>query len=318
MDLKNILKKFRALDVQSIGDSTLREKARKLKNKQGGFTLLELLVVIAIMATLAGSLLVSYDGLQGQADKAQATFNLAAIDQGVRTFKVVTGDYPDQLDNLIDDAATAAPLFTLPSTMKGKISTHTLTASGLAALQNVGINTVRIIPELLNIDTEVGALDIPNRAFDDADRGLGVDLDLVAGSQVSIIENLGTVDLSGTDLVATPDSSRLRDIAGLDATLSHIVVALGVGNNSSIVSNATGGNAANFSQAPFYGSVDRDEYGRFIVLFHIATDTDADGFDDGVGDATGDFFEEAQFIGVVDTFGDWLDEELAEFTGQKI
>lgn len=313
MDIKNTLKRFRALDVQSIKDPELREKARKLKGKQGGFTLLELLVVIAIMATLAGSLLVSYDGLQGKADKAQATYNLAAIDQGVRTFKVVTGDFPNRLDNLIDDGATAAALFTLPKKLKGKISSHTLTADGLGALADVGIDTVRLINETNNVETEVGDLSIPNRAFDDADRGLGEDLSLAIGSQVAVIEFEGSVDLDLGEI--TDDSSRLRDIAGLDATLPHLVVALGVGNNSSIVSTDSGANAANFSQAPYYGSVDEDEYGRFVALFHIATDEDDDGtFDAG---EEGDFFGEAKFIGVVDTFGDWLDEELAEFTGQK-
>lgn len=312
MDIKNTLKRFRALDVQSIKDPELREKARKLKGKQGGFTLLELLVVIAIMATLAGSLLVSYDGLQGKADKAQATYNLAAIDQGVRTFKVVTGDFPNRLDNLIDDGATAAALFTLPKKLKGKISSHTLTASGLSSLEGVGIDTVRLINETNNVETEVGDLSIPNRAFDDADRGLGENLTLAVGSKVAVVEFLGSTDLDGG--LANTDSARLRDIAGLDATLPHLVVALGVGNNSTIVSSDSGANAANFSQAPFYGSVDEDEYGRFVALFHIATDDAGDGFDEG---EEGDFFGEAKFIGVVDTFGDWLDEELAEFTGQK-
>ncbi|PCI49577.1 MAG: hypothetical protein COB51_04125 [Moraxellaceae bacterium] len=313
LDSKSMVKRFRALDVKSIKDPELREKVRQLKGKQDGFTLLELLVVIAIMATLAGSLLVSYDGLQGKADKAQATFNLAAIDQGVRTFKVVTGDFPNRLDNLIDDGATAAALFTLPKKLKGKISSHTLTIDGVDALAGVGIDTLRLINETNNVEAEVGDLSIPNRAFDDADRGLGEDLTLAVGSKVAVIEFEGSVDLDAGD--TTTDSSRLRDIAGLDAALPHLVIALGVGNNSSIVSTDSGANAANFSQAPFYGSVDEDEYGRFVVLFHIATDEADDGtFDPG---EDGDFFEEAKFIGVVDTFGDWLDEELAEFTGQK-
>jgi prepilin-type N-terminal cleavage/methylation domain-containing protein len=85
---------------------------------QGGFTLLELLVVIAIMATVAGGLLVSYDGLDGKAEKGQATFNLAAIDKGIRAFKVVSGSYPDNLDNLVDDAVAPAALLHYPAKCK--------------------------------------------------------------------------------------------------------------------------------------------------------------------------------------------------------
>ena len=37
------------------------------------FTLLELLVVVAVLSTLAGGLLVAYDGVEAQAAKGQAT-----------------------------------------------------------------------------------------------------------------------------------------------------------------------------------------------------------------------------------------------------
>ena len=317
MQMRQKLAQFRALDVNQIKNPALRSKAAKLKGKQAGFTLLELLVVIAILATIAGGLLVSYDGLDGKAEKGQATFNLGAIDKGVRSFKVVSGNYPNSLDNLIDDAATPAPLFTLPTKMQGKLSTHVLTAEGLTALQAAGIDTVRSIPSADNTAAGVGALSIPNRAFDDASRGLGVDLTLAVGSAVAIIETDQSTDLTGSG--PNVDSSRLRDIAGLDSTIPHLVVALGLGNNSDIVSNETGRNAANFAQAPYYTSVDKDEYGRYIMLFHIASDNGAGAgtSDDNVYDAD-EYFSEAKFIGVVDTFGDWLDEEFAEFTGQKI
>lgn len=315
MNINQKLAQFQSLDLNSIPNPELREKAKTLKAKQGGFTLLELLVVIAILATIAGGLLVSYDGLDGKAEKGQATFNLGAIDKGVRAFKVVTGAYPDNLDNLVDDAAPPAAVFTLPSNLQRKLSTHTLDANGLASLQAVGINTVRFIPNASNTAATVGALGIPNRAFDDAPRGLGASLTLAVGSAVSVIESDQSTDLLGG---ANTNSNRLKDIAGLDATIPHLVVALGIGNNSTIVSNDTGRNAANFSQAPTYTSVDKDEYGRFVALYHIASDNGAGG---GVADdntyTQGEYFSEARFIGVVDTFGDWQDEEYAEFTGQK-
>ena len=51
------------------------------RRSQAGFTLLELLVVIAIVATLGGAALFAYDGLDKRGSKAQATFNIAAIDR---------------------------------------------------------------------------------------------------------------------------------------------------------------------------------------------------------------------------------------------
>jgi hypothetical protein len=196
--------------------------------------------------------------------------------------------------------------------MQGKLSAHTLTAEGVAALAAAGVENVRVIPNADNIASSVGGLSIPNRAFDDSTRGKGTPLTLSVGSHVAVIESDQSTDLLGG---VNTDSSRLRDIAGLDSTVPHLVVALGLGNNSTIVSNDTGRNAANFSQAPTYTSVDKDEYGRFLVLYHIASDNGASP-DDNTFDAD-EYFSEARFIGVVDTYGDWQDEEYSEFTGQK-
>lgn len=282
--------------------SSLRHQAQR------GFTLLELIVVIAILAIIAGALLVAYDGLESKAAKGQATFDLAAIDKGIRAFKVVTGGYPDKLDNLVDP--TGAPLLNINSTLKGKLADFALTADMATALSNVGVATVRSVAAANNTTTGVGRDNqIPNRTHDNSTRGFGADLALADTVHVAVVEADGLTDLLGG---ANTNSSRLRDISGLDETKQHVVVALGLGNNSTIVSDTTGRNAANFSEAPFYADVKKNEYGRYIALFQVATDTN----DNGTIDA-GETLTNAKFIGALDTKGDWLDEEYAEFTGQK-
>ncbi|MDP2683016.1 MAG: prepilin-type N-terminal cleavage/methylation domain-containing protein [Deltaproteobacteria bacterium] len=304
---------------------------KNMKRRQDGFTLLELIVVIAILAIIAGGLLVSYDGLEAKAAKGQATFDIAAVDKGVRTFKVVGGAYPNEFDALLTDNATAANCAAGTScslttggfyaglhnnlqgtdgdltTADNKLGLYTLTAADVTALNNAGITQVRYIANATNT---VG--NIPNRDFDDAPRGKGVLTTLIVGSVVPVVESEG---LGAAAACTSPFSSpcnRLNDITGLNPAIQHIVLALGVGNNSSIVSDATGGNSAGFAEAPFYTDVAKNQYGRYMALFHLASDTN----DDGVI-AAGEQFSTARFVGILDPKGDWLDEEYAEFTGQK-
>jgi prepilin-type N-terminal cleavage/methylation domain-containing protein len=313
-----------------------------LKKNTSGFTLLELLVVVAILAIVGGGLLVAYDGLEAKAAKGQATFNIAAVDKGIRQFKVISGAYPTELDAMLTDglsavtcaagtsctatAATAAGPGTAGSgfyvgmhnnlqgadgnvlTADNKLGLYTLTAADVAALANAGVTTVRYIEDTTNA---VGT--IPNRDFDDAPRGKGLLTTLTAGSVVAVVESEGLGAAAACTAPFTSACNRLNDITGLNPALGHVVVAFGVGNNASIVSDATGGNSAQFAEAPFYTDVAKDEYGRFVALFHVATDTN----DDGDFDDAGERLTNARFVGIIDSKGDWLDEEYAEFTGQK-
>jgi prepilin-type N-terminal cleavage/methylation domain-containing protein len=296
----------------------------KLRNlKKSGFTLLELLVVIAILATLAGGALVAYDGLDKKAARGQATFNISAIDKAFRTFKVVNGSYPDNLDGLIlnntaiaaangvgDATATAGGWMQsihskmqgsdgVATTGDGKLVWFKLHAEGVSALNAVGITKMRVIDNTLGTG---GGSSIPNRIFDAPTRGQGTELTLTTGSIVPIMQ---TKDWGG-------NTARLRDIKGLDETKNHAVVVFGLGNNATIISAGGGNNAATLSETPFYTDVDKSQYGRFLVLFHIGTDTD----DNGTIDAS-ETFSEAVFLAVLDSKGEWYDEEFAEFTGQK-
>lgn len=275
------------------------------KRKRTGFTLIELLVVVAILAIIAGAIIAAYDGLEEKAAQGVATYDLGALNSTIRTFRVTNGgNYPDEWDSLLhtDDSV----LSIMPTKLQGKLGLYNLTPAGVAALNEVGITTVRKVATDL-----AGTEAIPNRVFDDPPRGVGALVPLADGVGVAAVEGIGQADFGGS----TPaDSTRLQDIAGLDATTAHVVVAFGIGNNSTLVhgSEVFDARAASLAEAPFYQNVKPGEYGRYVALFHLGSDADASGT---VED--GEIFEKARFLTVIDTKGDWYDEELAEFQGTK-
>jgi prepilin-type N-terminal cleavage/methylation domain-containing protein len=300
------------------------------KNKKhSGFTLIELLVVIAILATIAGGILVSYDGLETDAAQGQATFNIGATDRAVRTYRTLNKSFPTNLDSLMfspdgTGTDTVEGLNLLNSKIKGKIGIHTLTAGGATALTTAGISQLRFVagditsagagtPAANYVNSPApGTLPfIPNRVFDNTSRGWGESVPLAAGVKVAIMETNGVTMLSGA--VGT-NSTRLRDIAGLDETLTHHVVVVGLGNTSSMVAESalgtTLGRTGTLAEAPYYTNLTKFEYGRYLLLFHIGSSATTGG--------AVTYFSEAKFIAVLDTKGDWLDEEMAEYNNSKL
>ena len=299
----------------------------KLSNKapqnSRGFTLLELVIVIAILAIIGGAALVSYNGLDKRAAKGQATFNLAAIDKGVRLSKSVTGNYPNELDSVVLSDTTIpahATTTSITATAGGFLSRvprqiegtdankassdglfhfFPLTAEVVNAFNEAGITSVRGIADA----SDTAAISIANRAFDPAPNGVGTSVTLANGVVLPIVKSKNLGDTTSNDLQA---------ITGLDASTTHVVFALGLGNNSSIVSDDIGTSSANFAEAPFYSDIASTEYGRFYLLFHVASDTDAD---DAI--AAGEVFSEARFVGVLDAEGNWLDQSSADAVGDK-
>jgi prepilin-type N-terminal cleavage/methylation domain-containing protein len=304
--------------------------------RRRGFTLIELLVVVAILATIAGGILVAYDGLETDAAQAQATFNIAAVDRAVRTYKTVNKVYPSDLDALLFSAAGTGADATmlvnqLNSKIKGKVGPLTLTAQAAAALNTAGIRSLRYVSGTItgqpasfvqfdNTATTGTSPQIPNRMFDNPTRGWGVSIPVAAGLVLPAIETSNNGATGGgaiqafTAAAVPADSARLRDIAGLDQNRVHHVVALGLGNNCSMVAESTQltGATGVLSEAPYYTNVTKTEYGRFLLLFLVASDTN----DDGTIAAT-EHLTEAKFLACLDTKGDWLDEEFAEYTNQK-
>lgn len=292
--------------------------------KQRAFTLLELVIVIAILAIIGGAALVNYDGLDKRAALGQAAFNLSAIDKGIRLFHAISGDLPNNLDSLVlydttipspisltAISATSGGFISIltpplkgtdgyPASSDGILHFYSLSGETAAALQGAGLSTLRGIAIA---NDSGGNLTPANRAFDPAPTGVGASVNVATGLVVPIVKakNLGA-----------SDSSVLQQITGLDINTTHLVVALGLGNNSSIVSDKTGVTTAAFSEAPFYGGLNGRRYGRFLLLYHLGSDLDSD---DVIGST--EVFREAQFVAVIDAFGNWLDKAASDSVGTK-
>lgn len=288
------------------------------------FTLLELLVVLAILATIAGGLLVAYDGLESQAAKGQATNTIASLDNSVRAFTVSQRSAPNNLDSLmaVDDptdpvgsAGSAQPILILSTNLAGKLSPMALTADQAADLAAAGITQLRYIHTNGNLATPgphtldglndaegstatvraITDVDIPARIFDipragNNNRGRGASGTLGTGAPVMRWNpGLAPGFIDNTKLGAAPDD---------------VLVAFGVGNNCSMMSddpNTVGD--VKLSAAPFYADLPPDRYNRFILLYNLGGPTNS--------------VSKAKLQAVVDSRGDFLDEEFAEYTGVK-
>jgi len=326
----------------------VRQKLNVLKN-QGGFTLLELLVVVAILAIVAGGVMAAYDGLEEQSAKGGASHSIATVDSAVRSASVINdGNGPNDLDSLIAVtpagtgltepglvAASELLIASLNSSLSGKLTTSTaITPANLpnweTSLAGAGITTLRYIDLAGNSDTcvvpcaltttaqngtaatvaHIEDADIPNRIFDfpregtDRNRGRGFSQTLPTDAPVAIFKpgagginltkvgaNAGT--LVGQSAVTTYDGSVVANSA-------DVLVAVGLGNNASIYS---AGESVGLAQAPTYGDVAKNEYSRFILLYNVGSKDSPRAV--------------ATLQAVIDSRGDFLDEELAEFSGQK-
>lgn len=192
------IQRFKTLDMQAIegiADENLRQQALKLRNKQGGFTLLELLVVVAILAVLGGLAIGAYGDKTTQAARGGATNTIAAVDSMVRAFQASAKVLPNELDTLVCATPAAGTLVEadarvyggdsdLPGVgggigakMKGKLNLVAVPNIMLSALNNAGINEFRYGLHGAtdsSCDTTSGAAIAAPAAVADIDFGAGV------------------------------------------------------------------------------------------------------------------------------------------------
>jgi len=310
--------------------------AQRLKG-QGGFTLLELLVVVAILAIVASGLVVAYDGLEKRAALQGASHGIAGTDDAVRNFTTLRGSAPNNLDSLLaalpigtgqttDITVPAVEIATLTSSLKGKIEEKALTAPQRTALANAGITQLRYIDVAGNVtgagpfplttvaaDTTVASVgdvsktDIPNRIFDvpregaNKNRGRGYSNTLAANDTVSV----WIADSPAVVLPALPGSNGGINNTKLGAAADDVLIAFGLGNNSTITQvDPTARGDAHLSTVPSYPDAAKNEYSRYVLIYNVGGPTSGD-------------FAKARLQAVVDSKGDFLDEELAEASGQK-
>ena len=328
-----------------------KTQVTKKYNRKSGFTLLELLIVVAILAIIGGALLAAYSGLTGIAANGVATNAISSTSQAIRSFEAVEKSFPDGLESLIAAGVTATNVThdgvsdsvateidsgsltsMLGSKLAGKLGVANLSYAQVKSLENSGIDTIRYIDSAGDDETvsdlviadsagtspaagvgKLSEISIPTHAFAaprpgsgrNRGRGFALDLEAVIAAQAGAADT----DASGVraaiwDMSAADDTTGVfadldideYDNVKVTASPTAILVCLGVGNDSNIV--ASDSNVKYLSNAPIYGKVERDEYAHYIALFDVSG-------------------KEAKFVAVIDSRGDFLDEEFAEATGQK-
>lgn len=215
----------------------------------------------------------------------------------------------------------------LGAKLAGKFDLMALTAGATTALNDAGVTELRYavtaacdndaattesVTSFGSTDAAFGDdshflinMDIPNQAFEDPrpdtattlkNRGRGFSGTLAANAPI-MVWNKGTLGYNNAKVGAGADD---------------ILVGMGIGQASDLV--GTGTNAA-FGKAPFYGQVGKDKYAHYVALVNIGNS----GVDALPLTADDSYLTEGKaFVqAVVDARGDFLDEEIAEFSGQK-
>jgi len=153
-------------------------------------------------------------------------------------------------------------------------------------------------------------IDIPNQAFADPRpndattfkfRGVGFEGNVAEDAPVLMWYKGSDV----TDAAGAVTANGYNNVK-IGAGAHDRILAFGIGGDSDLV----GPNAV-FGKAPFYGQVGKDKYAHYIGLFNTGTYTHN-------GTAwVAPTSSSVNIQAVIDARGDFLDEEIAEFSGQK-
>ena len=301
--------------------------------RKAGFTLLEVLMVVAMLAIVGGAIITSYGGLEDKAAKGTATHTIAAVTEAFLVYQSTEGGLPNNLETLaaatptapayqaaeLDNSADAVTdeemaLFLKQDKLPGKFGLNTADAGHISALVAAGItkiryldkkgnNTVQQVLDIKNANgnpAEVGPLasiSIPQHAFEAPrtglnkvrNRGRGFYLNLAAATPPTPkLMYWGDAKADGT-------TAGGYDVIKVGGQTNQILVGLGLGNASNLVGE---GVFTNLQHAPYYGNVAKHEYNHYIALIDVASSP-------------------AKLVAILDSRGDFLDEEFAEATGQK-
>jgi hypothetical protein len=262
------------------------------------------------------------------------TTDYDAPDAGSLQYDASTGDLVDDSVHL-SNADVVVPSFLIDyfagqNGNSGKVELFQVGGNTLAALSGAGLTHARFLADGAHDDdtsdnpTDIGTLaidstdtaastvnfvfptkaisdqDFPARAYDaprpksGANRSRGFSKELsnatvgfAADAATLLRWKPGSLGYNNTKVGGKPD---------------QVLLAFGIGNKSSLVD----GDRAILKEAPNYGAAKPSEYPRYFALISVGTEAEV------AANEAGDI----EFITIVDGRGEFLDEEIAEATGQ--
>lgn len=342
LNKKNLLKRFRKVDVDSIQDEALKAKALKLKAKQGGFTLLELLVVVAILAAIAGTATIALQDTDARAAAAAHVAMMDELNKGVRTFRVLQRNaLPNNLDSLMEEGGTLLPNGDGEILGIGDVAAGAQVAGMAGILSDIGMSDLRYIngdaagAELPADVTSCAVADLQDAISSRANavvagnifngpsgNGCGVSLSVAGadGDVDTVADNPNVAYWTGTvERIIGPgeygaaafDGTAVSGVSTAVTATAPIYMAVGMGPSSNLFNTQELGG---LTSVPVYRHVSPDQYNRFIGLFHVANSTTTD---TGTTWSAPVAADQVAFVAVVDGAGDTKEEELGEWDGTR-
>lgn len=313
------------------------------KQSQKGFTLLELLIVVTIIAILSVGAILAYDGLTDKAQSATAANNTVAADQSIRNYRAVTGNYPNQWDQLV--ANDSSPLaFVADETYRVLAAVDATAVSNalIDAFEAVGIDEFQArtvgttapgvepnlqhsegaVPDGTTVENELEAgegleefianLVVIPTASSGALCGVGTPANQPAAIRTGVEDAL----VDGLPAAAQAFMTTVNDNLGEDEC--HLVVALGFGHDAA---HSTVNSNVAIAAAPAYVSNNinpAQNYARYIALFDLGVDGGVNG--DGPIDLAVDdteIYAKPKLIGILDPEGRVIDQNVAAANNEQ-
>ncbi|MBK1689722.1 prepilin-type N-terminal cleavage/methylation domain-containing protein [Rubrivivax gelatinosus] len=307
-----------AIDPALVAQPWAKKRLKKIKGKQGGFTLLELLVVVAIIAAIAGTATILLRDTDRQASAAAHVAMMDELMKGISTYQVLNdGMLPSNFDSLMRNgtdtlvgatSAGAVDTDVINADLAASLAPTTIPADVASLLVDAGVSTVRLLNSAADPNGADGAGDCSATGIRTliTNKGNDVTAATIYRSATSAngcgFDTNYTISATATDQVLQlwEEPARVNadtTKAAIGASQTQYLVALGIGPDTSLFNPEKRGA---MTTVPVYRHVTKDEYNRFVALLNV--DTEA---------------SEVRLQAIIDGAGDTKDEELGEWDGTR-